>query len=240
MQVGNQTHGHGGSSASPSQPKALSDILPGMPTITWEDVAKSYQKASVGDYEGAMAIMNSIPLDKEGNVIVRSLKDGYCSDCTVLAVKTDLVYEDGTRVDISNGIYLHHAVSFNLAWKEMANWLNICPFENKAMKDVDLFSYFPKKINIPITLFGNAAVDEFQQWYASPDQKGPEAGYYLSPEDYFMMQAEMINYTKEEKKVFLRFDYEYVPGKVKKESTLTILSTLGECWHGFEVLSMAF
>lgn len=223
MQIGNHTHG-----GSPSLPKALSDILPGLPSITWDDVAKSYRQAALGDYEGAMATINNVPMDREGNVIMRSLKDGFCSDCTVLAVKTDLIYEDGTRVDISNGVYLHHAVSFNLAWKEMSNWLNLCPFENNLMKDVELFSYLPKTFNIPITLFGNAAVDEFQQWFASPDGTGAESGYYISPDDYFLMQAEMINYTKEKKEVYLRFDYEYVKGKVGKESTMAVLSTLGE------------
>jgi hypothetical protein len=229
MKIGNHSHGHGGSSKGSSNlPPALSDFIPGMPAITWDDIAKSYRLAALGDHEGAISAMLNIPLDREGNVIMRSLKGGFCSDCTVLAIKTDMVYEDGTRLDISNGVYLHHAVSFNLAWKEMSNWINLCPFENPAWKDVDLFSYFPASLPIPFTLFGNAAVDEFQQWYASPDSKAQAAGYYISPTDYIMMQAEMINYTKQDKKVYIQFDYEYVPGRVGKEATLSIVSTTGE------------
>jgi len=227
--IGNHTHG-GSSGGSSSLPKALSDIIPGLPSITWDDVAKAYREASVGDYEGAMATMINIPLDREANVVMRSLEQGFCSDCTVLAIKTDLVYQDGTRVDISNGVYLHHAVSFNLAWKEMSNWINLCPLENQMMKDVDLFSYFPKSFNTPFTLFGNAAVDEFQQWFASPDRTNVESGYYISPNDHFMAQIEMINYEKVQKQIYLQFDYEYVKGKVGKESTMAILSTLGECF----------
>jgi hypothetical protein len=229
MQIGN--HSHGGSSGSaPSQPKTLADFFPlaGLPAITWDHVAKAYQQSILGDYEGAMSTMLHVPADREGSVEMRTLKGGFCSNCTVLRIKADIVYENGTRMDISNGVYLHHAVSFGLAWRENANWLNICPIENQWMKDVDLFSYLPGTFTNPLTIFGNAAVDQFQQWYGSPKEDAPNAGYYISLDDFFMMQSEMINYTKDEKKLYMEFDYEFLPGKIGKESTFTILSTLGK------------
>lgn len=178
--TGGKNHGHGGTQKSnASLPMTLADILPGAPTLTWEHVAKSYRQAQAGDYEGAVSTMINVPLDKEASIGFHSLKDGFCKDCTVLVIKTDLVYEDGVKVDISNGVYVHHAVSFDLAWKEMANWINLCPFENKYIKDIDIFSYFPPSFNIPVTLFGNAAVDEFQQWYGSPNETVAKAGYYI-------------------------------------------------------------
>jgi hypothetical protein len=183
---------------------------------------------STGDYEGAMSTMINVPLDREGNIIMRTLNDGFCKNCTVLAVKTDLVYEDGTRVDISNGVYVHHAVSFDLAWREMVNWINLCPIENQMLKDIELLSYLPPSFKTPFSIFGNAAVDEFQQWFASPDKSVEQAGYYIGDEDHFMMQAEMINYTKEQKQIFVQFDYEYLYGKIGRESTQSIMSTNGK------------
>lgn len=43
-----------------------------------------------------------------------------------------------------------------------------------------------------------------------------------------MMMTEMINYTKDDKKIYVQFDYEYLPGRVGKESTQAIMSTLGK------------
>jgi len=155
------------------------------------------------------------------------LKDGFCKDCTVISVKTDLVYEDGNRADISNGIYVHHGLSFDLAWKKVANWINLCPFDNQQMKDVEMFSYYPPTFSIPFSLFGGATVDEFQQFYGSPNETAPKAGYYIGAEDHFMMQAEVINYTKDPKQIYIQFDYEYLPGKVGEEATMSIVNTLG-------------
>jgi hypothetical protein len=227
MSIGDHTHGIL-PKGSVTQPKSLADVMAGLPAITWDHLAKAYQQNMAGDYEGAMATMIQVPMDREGNVQMRTLKGGFCSDCTVLRIKADMVYADGTRMDISNGVYLHHAVSFGLAWREHANWLNLCPID-KYIKDDSYFASLPGIFKDPFTIFGNAAVDQFQQWYGSPKEEAPKAGYYISPDDVFMMQSEMINYSKEEKKVYMEFDYEYLPGRVGRESTFTILSTLGKC-----------
>jgi hypothetical protein len=41
------------------------------------------------------------------------------------------------------------------------------------------------------------------------------------------MQAEMINYRREEQTVYVQVDLEYVPGKVGGDAGQTVLSALG-------------
>lgn len=218
--------GMGGSSKNlnSSSPKSLADLVPGAPALTWDHVSQAYQLAMKGDYETAIGTMLKVPLDGEGAVIMRSLREGFCTNCTILAIKTDVVNEDESRMDISNGVYLHHAVSIDLGWRQMTNWLAPCPELSPAMKT----PWTPAQFQTPATMFGNTAVDEFQQWFGSPKEYSTQGGMYISPQDFILLQAEMINYTQKEKKVYINFDYEYVPGRMGKETTFTIASTLGE------------
>jgi hypothetical protein len=215
----------GATGATSTGPWTLADLVPGGPAITWDHLTKSYAYAAKGDYERAIGTMMNAGLDKEGSVFMNSLQGGFCSNCTILAIKTDLVYEDGTRMDISNGVYLHHAVSTNMGWRQMTNWLSPCPAMNPIMKS----SFVPARYQVPGTMFGNTAVDEFQQWFGSPKEYGAQGGMFLSADDHILLQAEMINYTPQEKKLYIKFDYEYMEGRLGKETTFTVLSTLGKC-----------
>jgi hypothetical protein len=92
-------HGHGGTGAMGASPKTINplDILTG-------------QK----------------PMDPNGFSQMRVLKDGVmCSNCTVLAGKMDIVFENGTRADISGGVYLHHVITIDLT-KQKQSWLSGC------------------------------------------------------------------------------------------------------------------
>jgi hypothetical protein len=214
----------GGSSKSSSSPKSMADLIPGAPAITPEHLSKASELALKGDYENAIGTILKIPQDGAGDVIMTSLKDGFCTNCTILAIKTDVVNEDGSRMDISNGVYLHHAVSINLGWRQVSNWLDPCPGGvGSKMKSPSTQGEF----QTPFTIFGNAAVDEFLQWFGSPKEDSAQGGMYLSPQDFILLQAEMINYTQKEKKVYINFDYEYVPGRMGKETTTTITSVTG-------------
>jgi hypothetical protein len=66
------------------------------------------------------------PMDPNGFSQMRVLKDGVmCSNCTVLAGKMDIVFENGTRADISGGVYLHHVITIDLT-KQRKAWLSGC------------------------------------------------------------------------------------------------------------------
>jgi hypothetical protein len=46
-------------------------------------------------------------MDPMGHVISQLLHEGLPKDATVIAGKSDLTYEDGTRADISTGVSTH-------------------------------------------------------------------------------------------------------------------------------------
>jgi hypothetical protein len=60
--------------------------------------------------------------------------------------------------------------------------------------------------------YANSHQDEFTQYYTTPDGKF-ESGYFIKNND-FAMQAEMINYSKDEQSVYIQTDIEYLPGLV--------------------------
>jgi hypothetical protein len=51
------------------------------------------------------------PMDPNGFIVSMTVKEGFCSDCTVLAGKADITFEDGKRADVADGVYLHHILS---------------------------------------------------------------------------------------------------------------------------------
>lgn len=59
-------------------------------------------------------MMKNKPMDPNGMGLVKRLSTGFCKDCTVLAGKVDVVFANGTKAGINNGVYLHHAVTVSL------------------------------------------------------------------------------------------------------------------------------
>ena len=161
-----------------------------------------------------------------------------CSNCTVLAAKADVVFENGTRADVANGVYLHHVIS-SLAGKTQPQWVSTCPMGAAASPPagMDLSKLIPggldlSKLDIS-KLRGGAgfvggAVDEFTDLYTTPDGKF-DSGYYVPPGVRASMSGEIINYLKEEQKVYIQFDLEFVPGHVGQEAVKAALSVEGCC-----------
>jgi len=66
------------------------------------------------------------PMDPNGFSTMRILSnDSFCQDCTVLAGKLDVIFENGTKADISGGVYLHHVITIDLT-KTNKKWLAGC------------------------------------------------------------------------------------------------------------------
>jgi hypothetical protein len=59
--------------------------------------------------------------------------------------------------------------------------------------------------------------------FTTPDGKF-DSGFYLADNDTMLLQAELVNYRKEEQKVFIQIDYEYVDGKSAKAAGTTFAS----------------
>jgi hypothetical protein len=98
---GGHAHGSGGSGmsmsgASPAAaPKSGGSAPPAIPK----------SGGGVAD-SGASSLLSSKPMDPNGVGVVKRLSTGMCKDCTVLAGKTTVVYANGTKAELSNGVYL--------------------------------------------------------------------------------------------------------------------------------------
>lgn len=70
--------------------------------------------APKGGMSQIMDLLKNKPMDPNGIGLVKRLNTGFCKDCTVLSGKVDVVFANGTKAGISNGVYLHHAVTVSL------------------------------------------------------------------------------------------------------------------------------
>ena len=66
------------------------------------------------------------PMDPNGFSTAKLLSKGaLCTDCTVLAGKMQVVYENGTAAKTGDGVYLHHAITIDLS-KKMNGFVSSC------------------------------------------------------------------------------------------------------------------
>jgi len=175
-------------------------------------------------------------MDPDGFGILNTITGSICSDCTVLANQIDVVFEDGKRADLSSGVYLHHIITMDIATDRRVasnmvdSWVPFCTGMNSFIQSltsvvssvVGLFSQ-----NFEVAVFSFGAVDEFKQLWTTPDGKF-NSGYYLGKKDKLLMQAEIVNYNKDSKQVYLQYDIEYVKGKAGKPATTSFITTTGK------------
>jgi hypothetical protein len=198
----------------------------GIPNVKMGDIYSSLGYVVSGDYEKAMLKMSNVTLDPNGIALLRTFSEGICSDCTVLGVKADFVFEDGKRADIENGIYLHHAQAMNLGSKPISAWLNLCPTSQTTFFGYDITQNIPTTIVGPMQPLALAAVDEYMQLYTTPDGAF-DSGMYIDPKDRFFFQAELVNYKPVAQDVYFQIDMEWVKGKIGRDATFTPVSVTG-------------
>jgi hypothetical protein len=173
-------------------------------------------------------------MDPDGFAFAKQLEGGFCTDCTLLGAKVDIVFENGTRADIANGVYLHHVIS-TLMGKSQEPWVSFCPVGGlPSVGGFDLGKLLPPGLDIGKLALGRAggagfvggAVDEFIDYYTTRDGKF-NSGYYIPPGVKASMSGEIINYLKEAQDVYVQFDTEFVPGRVGEEAVKAALNVEG-------------
>jgi hypothetical protein len=154
-----------------------------------------------GDIPLAIAQFLGNSLDPEGFNVMGTVHDGLCHDCTVLTAKMDAVFENGTRADVSSGVYLHHIVTMNMGERKMAadlinTWMPFCSGSDiglTAASYLQTVQHWFGMGKMRASIFGFGAVDEFRQMWTTPDGKF-DSGFYLAKDDKLFMQAEIVNY----------------------------------------------
>jgi hypothetical protein len=97
---GGHSHGSGGGGMSMggATPAALPKSEGGAPPTN--------PKSGGGQASATLGLLTGKPMDPNGVGMVKRLSTGMCKDCTVLAGKTTVVYANGTKAELSNGVYL--------------------------------------------------------------------------------------------------------------------------------------
>jgi hypothetical protein len=140
--------------------------------------------------------------------------------CTILAAKVGVEYTDGKEAHPSNGIYIHHILTSDSTKKTKA-WLSNCGSSSTPA------------LNIAGILGGTAFVGagedsaEGGAVYTSDDGTR-NTGYHVGAADSFTGWAQLVNYNKEAKKVYVYYDVEWVPGIQGDDvKTATFTATCG-------------
>lgn len=118
------------------------------------------------------------------------------------------------------GIYIHHILTSD-STKTQSNWVSNCGNPNS------------KAMNIAGLLGGTAFVgtgedsSEGGALYTSEDGTA-NTGFHIGAQDSFTGWADIVNYNKEPKKVYVYYDLEWVPGIVGKDvKQATLTATCG-------------
>jgi hypothetical protein len=115
-----------------------------------------------GDYMAALREIVRAPQDPNGWTSHRTFKGSeICQSCTILSVKSDMVFEDGTRADISKGLYLHHTASLNMGLHTSINWINMCTKDQMTVNGVNMGAFMPREIPVG-GILGLGTVDEYR------------------------------------------------------------------------------
>lgn len=137
-------------------------------------------------------------------------------DCTVLAGKTALQFEDGKEAGPAQGIYVHHIVN-----RDLSKPVNL-PVSKCA----------PGQKSPPLG-FGSEFLAQGDDSLASAvkftsSDGSANTGYYIGKQDHFMNQVDLVNYNEASQKIYITFDIEYVPGKSgMRDAAATLMSVTG-------------
>jgi hypothetical protein len=141
------------------------------------------------------------------------MAEDFPKDITILRANSTILYEDGTRAEIKNGLYDHHLIFVDRKKSQPS----MAPCEGRAT------------IKMPMSIFIGGSEDMSNSMYTTPDGKF-NSGYYIGKEDPIMMSGDVVNYTNETKIVYTKSDVEYVQGRSpgQLEVSTQVLS-IGAC-----------
>jgi hypothetical protein len=169
----------------------------------------------------------TIPLimDPKADMILRTLK-GLPDNAAILSGRLDTVFEDGSKADISKGIYIHHLLIADVG-KNTAPFA-FCPGGHNQ-KDLVSWgaSHVVESIGAGLIQSGNDQVGSLNVYATT---KGEMKSAFLTGwDDTFVMEAEIVNYNQENTTVYFTMETEFLPEKPTGylDSSTVIFSATG-------------
>jgi hypothetical protein len=155
-------------------------------------------------------------MDPNGMTMAKRLTNGFCKNCTIVAAKTNVIFVNGTRADVSSGVYLHHLTITDYV-KPADGFVSFCP---GVLSEKD-----KPKLSPVGTPFMGGAVDEHVEHF-TPKDANIRAGYHVKNSQFFI-QSEIVNYRPENMDVFVELDLEFLPGQFGKDIIKQFISATG-------------
>jgi hypothetical protein len=169
-------------------------------------------------------------MDQQGQGFFNIISSGICEqDCTVIAGKSGLVFEDGTEAGPAQGIQIHHILTSDLS-KSQNQAVAYCA--TKSTKPSPKFNgtRFAKVIG---SGFIGQGEDNGEILFTSKDGSYP-AGFFLGAKDKFILLGDYVNLNNASKDVYVTLDLEYVDGWVGTDA-LSDLRSVTSCQAFAEV-----
>lgn len=180
--------------------------------------------------KGAQRNQNDImpSMDMNGQAFLYKIKQGLCADCTILAAKTGLELENGTKADTSNGIYLHHILVSDIT-KAGVLPVSPCEFPRQPNAANVVPDPFERLSGIRGSGFLGSGDDDgnSQTFFTTPDAKY-NSGYFIGKNDDFVFTADIINITPEKQSVYVVLDLEWADGHKGVDAT-NMMFSVGGC-----------
>jgi hypothetical protein len=163
-----------------------------------------------------------ISLDPNGQSFVHLYSaSSLCTNCTVLAGKTGLEFEDGSPADPTRGVYIHHLISVDIS---RAGYLTALPCDFSSYN----LSSNPISPIIPGAPFIGQGEDNGDSAIMFTSRDGTyDSGFKIGMADRFIIQSDMVNYNDDTKQVYITIDFEYVDGHVGEDVAPNLLSVTG-------------
>jgi hypothetical protein len=177
-------------------------------------------------------------LDQNSDILGGAVK-GLCQDCVVLNAVSDTVFKNGSIQGVNHGIYnvSIHRRSFKYPAEQHKHHIIVSDFGHKQLPN-PVFPLCPgSTMEKMATMFGGSiqgmakAFSDMQEKYMPAmavfiggggsagtglpymqKNSNVNSGWYITKSDTFNFMAELVNYDKVEKEVYLSIDHEYLPG----------------------------
>jgi hypothetical protein len=149
---------------------------------------------------GKASKVKGIKSDPNSNSFFLSLQ-GLPVSTWILRTNSTLQYEDGSLATISNNVYNHHVQLFDIG-KSMDQ-----TFKCGAIDPSKPSSGF----KIPGQYIGGSAADGAPSTFNTLDGMF-NSGYFLGDKSKVIMSAELVNYSKEPKNIYVVTEIDYLPG----------------------------
>ncbi|TID25758.1 hypothetical protein E2P81_ATG03546 [Venturia nashicola] len=156
--------------------------------------------------------------DPNSNTFMLSLQ-GLPQNTWILRTNSTLQYEDGRFATISNNVYNHHVQLIDVG-KSAEQTVKCGKTEASDIKS---------GTKIPGGYIGGSAADGAPSLFTTPDGMF-NSGYLLGTSSKVIVSAELVNYGKETKEVYLVTELDYLPGDTPDMMDTAVgIMTVNQC-----------